>query len=216
MDARRRIPSRTARELRPPLTRLRGPARGRPLSGMRRSLAAAPCTLACPAQVDVPGLSSRCQRPDVRSAAETILRRTFWADVCARLPGGGALRRRLCARTRRTGPIRSPAAAFRDRLGARGRAASGGLRAHGAHDRGCRRRPCRTCVCGRTRGARLPVTVLEARDESVVLSAPRSRRTDRARTAFRGTAGPEALGVRFRLGEPVTCLDELTASTRSF
>jgi dihydropyrimidine dehydrogenase (NAD+) subunit PreT len=177
--------------------------------------AVAPCTMACPAGVDVPGFVDALAQQDVVAAAQTIFAENILGGTCARVCPVEVLCQGACVLAREgQEPIRiaalqrhatdwalvhelplRPAAALTGRsvavvgAGPAGLACAGELAARGH-----------------------AVTVFEGHDEigGLVRSAIAPYRIERDPLPAEQRA-LEALGVRFRLGTVVSCVDALTA-----
>lgn len=175
--------------------------------------AVAPCTLACPAQVDVPAFVDALARDDVLAAAQTIFAENILGGTCARVCPVEVLCQGACVLTHegqkpiqiaalqryatdwalvREVPLRQTATPTGHAVavvgaGPAGLACAGELAARGH-----------------------AVTVFEAREEIGGLArfAIAPYRIQRAPLPAEQRA-LEALGVRFRLAAPVSCVDQL-------
>jgi glutamate synthase (NADPH/NADH) small chain len=200
-------------ELRPPLSHDEVMIEADRCLACRGPYAVAPCTLACPAQVDVPAFIDALACDDTLTAAQTIFAENILGGTCARVCPVEVLCEGACVLAHegekpiqiaalqryatdwalvREVPLRSAAAPTGRSVavvgaGPAGLACAGELAARGH-----------------------AVTVFEAREEIGGLAryAIAPYRIQRAPLPAEQRA-LETLGVRFRLAEPVSCVDQL-------
>ena len=177
--------------------------------------AVAPCTLACPAQVDVPAFVDALAHDDVLTAAQTIFAENILGGTCARVCPVEVLCEGACVLAHegqkpiqiaalqryatdwalvRDLPLRQPTAPTGHAVavigaGPAGLACAGELAARG---HGVTVFETRTEIGGLARFAIAPYRIQSA-------PLPAEQRA------------LEALGVRFRLGAPISCVGELSA-----
>jgi dihydropyrimidine dehydrogenase (NAD+) subunit PreT len=200
-------------ELRPPLTR------GEMVLEADRCLACgglsapAPCTAACPAQVDVSAFVEALAEDDLLSAAETIFAENILGGTCARVCPAEVLCEGACVLAHEgRRPIQIAALqrfatdwALDSELPLRPAARRTGRKVAvvGAG-------PAGLACAGELAARGHSVTIFESRDEvgGLVRFAIAPYRIEREPLAAEQRA-LEALGVRFKLGTHVTCLDRL-------
>lgn len=175
--------------------------------------AVAPCTSACPAQVDVPGFIEALAADDVLGAAETIFAANVLGGSCARVCPVEVLCEGACVLAHDGRPPIQIAAlqryaadwALEREVPLRPRAASTGGRVAvvGAG-------PAGLACAAELAALGHEVTVFDAREEvgGLVRYAIAPYRIERDPLPLEQRA-LEALGVRFRLESRVACLDEL-------
>jgi glutamate synthase (NADPH/NADH) small chain len=202
-------------ELRPPLTHDEALLEADRCLACGTVYAAAPCLVACPAQVDVPRFIEALARDDIVDAAETIFAENVLGATCARVCPVEVLCQGACvlehegqppievARLQRFAadwalandiPLRRPIAPTGRSVAVVGAGPAG-------------------LSCAGELGARgHAVTVFETRDEigGLVRTAIAPYRIERDPLPAELRA-LQALGIRFRLGTEVACLDELGA-----
>ena len=177
--------------------------------------AVAPCTLACPAQVDVPAFVDALARDDILRAAETIFTENILGGTCARVCPVEVLCEGACVLEHEgQKPIQIAAlqryatdwALVRDIPLRTVTAASG----HSVAVVGAG--PAGLACAGELAARGHAVTVFEQREEigGLVRFAIAPYRIVRAPLPAEQRA-LEALGVRFRFGAPVFCSEELAA-----
>lgn len=212
MDA--QLAERLPAELRPPLTRHEALLEADRCLACGGAYATAPCTDACPADVDVPGFIEALARDDVISAAETIFAENVLGGTCARVCPVEVLCQGACvllhegqrpievAKLQRyaTDWAHHHEIVLRSTSEPTGRtvAVVGGG-------------PAGLSCAGELAARGHDVTVFEARDEvgGLVRSAIAPYRIQREPLPAERSA-LAAMGVRFRLGEQVACLDQLS------
>jgi dihydropyrimidine dehydrogenase (NAD+) subunit PreT len=177
--------------------------------------AAAPCTAACPAQVDVSSFVESLSEGDVRSAAETIYAENILGGTCARVCPAEVLCEGACVLAHEgRSPIQIAALqrfatdwALDSGLPLRPTAQPTGrtIAVVGAG-------PAGLACAGELAARGHTVTVFESRDEvgGLVRFAIAPYRIEREPLSAEQRA-LEALGVRFELGAHVTCLARLAA-----
>jgi glutamate synthase (NADPH/NADH) small chain len=201
-------------ELRPPLTHDEALLEADRCLACGTVHAPAPCVVACPAQVDVPRFIEALARDDIADAAETIFAENVLGATCARVCPVEVLCQSACvlehegqapievARLQRFAtdwalandiPLRRPA----ERTGRTVAVVGAG--------------PAGLACAGELAARGLAVTVFESREEigGLVRSAIAPYRIERDPLPAELRA-LEALGIRFRLGTSVGCLDELS------
>ena len=202
-------------ELRPPLAAEDVVLEAERCLVCRGPYAVAPCTLACPAGVDVPRFVDALAQEDVLAAAQTIFAENILGGTCARVCPVEVLCEGACVLAHEgQEPIRIAALqryatdwALVHELPVRPAAEPTGrsVAVVGAGPAGL--------VCAGELAARgHAVTVFEGRDEigGLVRSAIAPYRIERDPLPAEQRAF-EALGVRFRLGTVVSCVDALAA-----
>jgi dihydropyrimidine dehydrogenase (NAD+) subunit PreT len=175
--------------------------------------AVAPCTLACPARVDVPAFVDALSRDDALTAAQTIFAENILGGTCARVCPVEVLCEAACV-LEHDGqkPIQIAAlqryatdwALVRD-VPLRPSAIPSG---HSVAVVGAG--PAGLACAGELAARGHAVTIFESREEigGLVRFAIAPYRIERAPLPAEQRA-LEALGVRFRLGAPISCVDEL-------
>ena len=202
-------------ELRPPLTDEEAVLEAERCLVCSGPYAVAPCTLACPAGVDVPGFIDALAREDDLAAAQTIFAENILGGTCARVCPVEILCQGACVLAHEgQEPIRIAALqrhatdwALVHELPLRQVAAPTG-RSVAVVGAG----PAGLACAGELAARGHAVTVFEQRDEigGLVRFAIAPYRIERAPLPAEQRA-LEALGVRFRLGTAVSCVDALAA-----
>ena len=202
-------------ELRPPLSHADVVVEADRCLDCSGPYAVAPCTLACPAEVDVPAFVVALARDDIRSAAQTIFAENILGGTCARVCPVEVLCEGACVLAHEgQQPIQIAAlqrhatdwALLRDvplRQVAKPTGRSVAVVGAG---------PAGLACAGELAARGHAVTVFDTREEigGLVRFAIAPYRIERAPLPAERRA-LEALGVRFRLGTSVFCVDELAA-----
>ncbi|MFZ1881733.1 MAG: NAD(P)-dependent oxidoreductase [Gaiellaceae bacterium] len=200
-------------ELRPPLTRDEAVLEADRCLACGGLWAAAPCTVACPAQVDVSSFVESLSEGDVRSAAETIYAENILGGTCARVCPAEVLCEGACVLAhegRRPIQIAALQRFATDWALEAGQPLRPVAQPTGHTIAVVGAGPAGLACAGELAARGHSVTVFETRDEvgGLVRFAIAPYRIEREPLSAEQRA-LEALGVRFELGAPVTCLARL-------
>jgi dihydropyrimidine dehydrogenase (NAD+) subunit PreT len=202
-----------ASELRPPLSHSQAVLEADRCLECGDAYAVAPCTVACPADVDVPGFVAALARDDPAEAAETIFAQNLLGGTCARVCPVEVLCQGACVLVHEgRSPIEVASLqryatdwALAQELPLRQKEAETG---HGIAVVGAG--PAGLACAGELAARGHDVTVFETRAEigGLVRSAIAPYRIERAPLPAEMRA-LERLGVHFRLDRTVSCIEEL-------
>jgi glutamate synthase (NADPH/NADH) small chain len=202
-------------ELRPPLTRRQALLEADRCLACSGPYAVAPCTAACPAQVDVPGFIEALADDDPAGAADTIFAENVLGATCARVCPVEVLCQGACVLAHEGQPPIEIGRLQRyatDWALHNGRPLRATARGSGRSVAVVGAGPAGLACAGELAALGHQVTVFEVREEigGLVRSAIAPYRIEREPLPSERFA-LEQLGVRFRFETRISCLDELAA-----